>query len=38
MKVCVYFRSLRRLVKKHHLTKEKCEKTAIYVDDLAGVL
>jgi len=29
---------LRKLAKKHGLTKEKREKTAMYIEDLAGVL
>jgi len=32
------FQVLRKLAKKHGLTKEKREKTAMYIEDLAGVL
>ena len=38
MNVCVFFQVLRKLAKKHGLTKEKREKTAMYVEDLVGVL
>jgi hypothetical protein len=38
MNACVFFQILRKLAKKHGLTKEKREKTAMYVEDLAGVL